>query len=597
MADATTPVSNPNLTGPVTGPNLSPPVETEASPIASTSDMPNLPPSGRTVPAPTPQAQPPDHHGWFGRGVKSILGAMYGAPNVQYRVNDQGQTEAIATPTKPGDIFRHILAGAILGGAAGAGSPSLVQGGARGGEAVQERALTMDDRARAQAQQEYQNRLRAGEEQRAQKGFETEQDYRKALIAQTNATTMKENQLLQNSSYEYHQKVADAGKAITKVYDDAGISPVYKDVSESDMHNLIQKNNIVSLHWEPTGVKAVKRPDGTVGFEEVYSAYDSSAKVRLTPELVDMMKKAGVDKYSPNWASVLKPGYELTPAQFIALKDQFKQSFMEQQALQKGRLDVEKEKADINRTKAEASKYWSEVSDQKEAKTKAAATERAMANWNKETAGGLSSADAFAKLTPGDQTVISESMTGILRNLDTAVNDVSKRLDQTFDTSAKQALQSELNDLVGRRDSLVRMATGQFVKPAAAGAEAAAPPAAPRAISASDVIAGGLSESAAQANTVLRRAARAAVGLGPIDAIVSEINKRGTLDEKKQYINSLPLPNVVKQGIIASIIQKPAQTSPTPGQPKVGDIVVVKGQRVKVTAIGPDGQMQGVPVQ
>jgi hypothetical protein len=38
-------------------------------------------------------------------------------------------------------------------------------------------------------------------------------------------------------------------------------------------------------------------------------------------------------------------------------------------------------------------------------------------------------------------------------------------------------------------------------------------------------------------------------------------------------------------------------SGPTSAIPKVGDIVTVKGQRVRVTGVGANGQLQGVPAQ
>lgn len=95
----------------------------QPSPIATAiAGSPNASTGTAATPAsaPTPIAQPTArdaveaHHSMLGRVASALLGKQ-----MEYRVNPQtGQTEAYEVPEKPGQLFRHILAGALLGGAA-----------------------------------------------------------------------------------------------------------------------------------------------------------------------------------------------------------------------------------------------------------------------------------------------------------------------------------------------------------------------------------------------------------------------------------------------------------------------------------------------
>src|ERR1700676_1942360 len=71
------------------------------------------------------------HHNMLGKVASALLGKQ-----VDYRINPQtGQSEAYEVPQKPGDLFRHILAGALIGGAAAKGQNSVLGGFAAGGKA------------------------------------------------------------------------------------------------------------------------------------------------------------------------------------------------------------------------------------------------------------------------------------------------------------------------------------------------------------------------------------------------------------------------------------------------------------------------------
>lgn len=97
----------------------------------------------------TPTAATPPHVSklaQFGHMAASLLGAN---PN-----------------EKPGSVFRHLVAGAILGGIAGAGAKNFGQGVTMGGGAVLQRQDMQNAIARKQKQQEFENQQKMRSEDR-----------------------------------------------------------------------------------------------------------------------------------------------------------------------------------------------------------------------------------------------------------------------------------------------------------------------------------------------------------------------------------------------------------------------------------------------
>ncbi|MCU1301737.1 MAG: hypothetical protein JWQ87_2021 [Candidatus Sulfotelmatobacter sp.] len=128
-------------------------------------------PTTRTAPAAVTGAPPaPDRERALGKAVKFLLGST-----TQYSVDPQtGKTVATDVPNKPGDLFRHILAGAILGGAAGAKAKDFTQGLGEGAGAEQEQLRNNDQINFARAQEQFKNQQEAQRTQREGKVLERE---------------------------------------------------------------------------------------------------------------------------------------------------------------------------------------------------------------------------------------------------------------------------------------------------------------------------------------------------------------------------------------------------------------------------------------
>jgi hypothetical protein len=134
-----------------------------------------------TVGDPTQQAQPQtqpsaapaqdntqDDSGGGG-GFLSHVGHVLsnlGKPMAKYTVDDKGNTVAAQADSTPGQLFKNLLIGALNGLAAGSklhGNSGFAGGLGAGFEAEQGKQQAQDDRARAQAQQQFKNKTAATE--------------------------------------------------------------------------------------------------------------------------------------------------------------------------------------------------------------------------------------------------------------------------------------------------------------------------------------------------------------------------------------------------------------------------------------------------
>jgi hypothetical protein len=142
------------------------------------------PSTATTAPAPQPaQATPApaapspaahadlQHHYSLGKIASTLLGQQ-----MDYRVDETGKT--VATPIKesPGQLFRSILAGALLGGAAAKGTNSPIAGFVCGGTAGIEANQAQDTQRYNRAQQQFQNQREAARAQRERRGEAREDD-------------------------------------------------------------------------------------------------------------------------------------------------------------------------------------------------------------------------------------------------------------------------------------------------------------------------------------------------------------------------------------------------------------------------------------
>lgn len=131
------------------------------APVPQPQQAPAAPAAGRygrvqniAPPAPPPEiAAETQKDSLIARVARTMLGE-----EKTYQIDPAtGRTKVVPVRRTPGQFFRHILAGAIMGGVAGAGADTMGEGFSRGGLYVAGRQEKEDETKRRMAQEEFQN--------------------------------------------------------------------------------------------------------------------------------------------------------------------------------------------------------------------------------------------------------------------------------------------------------------------------------------------------------------------------------------------------------------------------------------------------------
>ncbi len=382
------------------------------------------PPSSAPTSQPQPQTPPPaavmaqqlqqadtQHHSMLGKAFRSLMGN-----DTSFQIDPQtGKAVQTDTPRQPGQFFKSVIAASILGGATAARNraPGFVQGAAEGGGAAIEHGEQEEDKKRQQAQEQFKNQLTS-------RSANTEEDLKRAQIAMHNAQTLRENQIMQREDYSFHKEVAENGMKQIKPYIDADPSLVkFKDVSESDMHDLMKNNpNAHNALWEPTGTRIVIGADGKPNVEATYTGVDPTGKVKVTDSQIQHWEAAGLKQiYGKEWG-VLKDGKELDVKQYMALNQKAQELNNQQLSDKKIKLDEDKEEAAIALTKAQASHFKAESAKlySDEADRKAAS----------EAFDILSSGKDVSKLSIKGREALSKGLTEIIKTNMNSIKDLPK---------------------------------------------------------------------------------------------------------------------------------------------------------------------------
>jgi len=212
------------LTSQVTG-NASGVLGTQAQLPTPVQDSVQSQPSQPATPQISP-AQAADHakHYSIGKAVASIFGT-----DTNYSIDPKtGQT--VATPVKqaPGALFKHLVAGALLGGAFASEAPgnSFGVGVARGGAGVIERDDKLDEQKRKQAQDEFRNRQSVRSEDRQDEQMKQEKIYRDAQIAQFTASNIAAAHEHEFHEKEFAQRVSEYNTNLQLKLADMNVQPL-----------------------------------------------------------------------------------------------------------------------------------------------------------------------------------------------------------------------------------------------------------------------------------------------------------------------------------------------------------------------------------
>jgi hypothetical protein len=164
-------------------------------------------------PAPDPVKA---HHESLGKAASALFGYQ-----TEYVKDPSGKLVPVSRPQAPGELFRHLLAGAILGGAAGKGLNSPLAGALAGGKAGLEADQQADQQRYARAQQgvidqrAQHTEEREDESQRMQKSRDADEAMKnKAMVETWNAHNLIARMDLNLRKADYIDKYNDRNQAV-----------------------------------------------------------------------------------------------------------------------------------------------------------------------------------------------------------------------------------------------------------------------------------------------------------------------------------------------------------------------------------------------
>lgn len=311
---------NPDASVVVTPP-AGPPAPQTQYPDMGGQQIPQQPTQAFNPPAqnvPTPQQAQAAHH--------SKLGMMWNALMPEHTVwgpsadNPNGPPVPTQVKDKPGQLFRSILAGAIMGGAAGAEAHSqnpnagFAGGFFPGAKAGRQNQQAEQQKSQQQARQQWQDQLTAKKEQRegtaaedAHTAAADEHTMKFALTGKANQDTLKSALEVQGMSQGQHKQLEDNDKPEVDMMRAAGLKPTdkYSDVPESTVLTMKHDPGFSATHrWLATGTIPTKDKDGNItSYENTYSAFPvqgMESEIPLTQSKIADWKKSGYLEANPN---------------------------------------------------------------------------------------------------------------------------------------------------------------------------------------------------------------------------------------------------------------------------------------------------------
>jgi hypothetical protein len=266
MDPTQTPTQNPTaammLGSPQTGQPTASLGAAPAAPAAATTRAPQQPAApaqpqaqaAPTVQAPSPQQQAQTanigKHALLGRLASYLLGSeKHYAPNPE-----TGQIDEASVQRKPGDLFRSIVGGAIMGMAAGSQTHDFAGGFGQGGAAVIQQNQAQDQQRYARAQQQQDNA-------RKQQAFDLEKQNHEAQVAQQNANNMRLDWEMGLNSERFLDEHNDRERAFQLQLDQMGATPMKIPSGGEDINDQVGNGKALQK-LVGQDLDAVKAPDG-----------------------------------------------------------------------------------------------------------------------------------------------------------------------------------------------------------------------------------------------------------------------------------------------------------------------------------------------
>lgn len=238
-------------------PNATATATPEPTTTMATPDKLNLP-----APAPdNPQANPqvntmvPAHVGRLariGQVASALLGKQY-----DYQVDPKtGQTVQIPIKQKPGDVWRHIVAGTILGAAGAASEPNMGAGAEllRQSAAGVHRNREDDTTRRANAQKQFENQEKVRTEDREDK-------LTQAQIAHMHIQDLHADAQMDLMQQEHLDKMNDYNDKLTDATMEVGGTPARIMVNGQDINGKVDNGGAVQKQYT-ANPRAFDAPEG-----------------------------------------------------------------------------------------------------------------------------------------------------------------------------------------------------------------------------------------------------------------------------------------------------------------------------------------------
>jgi len=275
-----------------------------------------------TEPIPIPSAPGLARRGAtrLGQLATSLLGAIEG-PQTRPQIDEKGNmTQVPVEQNRPGQIFRHMLMGALLGGAAAQEehnkNPFMGFGGgfAVGGKAAVQQQEKQKEQQKTQAKEDWMR------DQEKQKNYATN-----ALM---NSQTHHFLMLSSGLSLEQHDKLLEGDQVLTDALAKAGVmpDPTIPVMTESELVKYLQNPENAKKYASHRGLIVGRSPvtdaAGNLSYEFKLAFYKDNADIKVTPAMRSYFKSHGIleDKNSD---SVLQVGKVLKPEEASVL---FKQA-------------------------------------------------------------------------------------------------------------------------------------------------------------------------------------------------------------------------------------------------------------------------------
>lgn len=400
---------------------------------------------------PQPGTPAPDKHSAFGRFARSL----FTGTDTSYQYDDSGKLVETETKQKPGSLFRHMLAGALLGGAMGAEDPShtFAGGFVRGGAGVQMDQRKQDEIRRQQAKEAYEMRLKGVQSGREGEKLEMEkqklelekreQDNKDVLAkAQTtmyNSEVLRNNTISQGASLEQHMKAKMFFAPEVDTFKAMGLDPSQDRVSEEEMANVWSKRpDAGGLTWVVSDVKMGSDEKGNPTYQYLYSGYDLKKDVPVSAQTLKLWKESGLAQTHPEIFKY-KPDTVIPANNYKAWNQQALANMNQKLEMDKSNVDIAFKQQQIAESKARAAKDFADMGKQNKELRKEEHFEQAMNDL-------VTSGYDISKVKPENRGVIGQYAGQMLRDLGPSYAAATRIGETTGDWSQSQRIGQQMAD-------------------------------------------------------------------------------------------------------------------------------------------------------